>query len=109
MTRIELSADQQAALKTALKQVADGEQVILTADGVELAAMIPTAHLDLQSDEAGQTEAPETLADFLHGHVGVLHSSEYVPGGAELSEDSGRKFATWLAAEHQQNKSWSKI
>jgi prevent-host-death family protein len=47
MTRIELSADQQAALKEALKQVADGQQVILTANGVELAAMIPMSDLDL--------------------------------------------------------------
>ena len=47
MTRIELSADQQAALKEALKQVADGQQVILTAHGVELAAMIPMGDLDL--------------------------------------------------------------
>ena len=46
MTRIELSADQRAALKEALQQVADGEQVILTAEGVELAAMIPMGDLD---------------------------------------------------------------
>ena len=36
MTRIELSADQQAVLQAALKQVADGEPVILTAKGVDI-------------------------------------------------------------------------
>jgi prevent-host-death family protein len=105
MTRIELSADQQAALKEVLKQVADGQQVILTAHGVELAAMIPMGDLDLQQEETARTEKPATLADFLQGYVGVLHSSEYVPGGARMSEDSGRKFAEGLAAQRQQNKS----
>jgi prevent-host-death family protein len=47
MTRIELSTDQQAALKETLKQVADGQQVILTSNGVELAAMIPMGDLGL--------------------------------------------------------------
>ena len=45
-----------------------------------------------------------TLADFLHGHLGVLHSSEHVPGGARLSEDSGRKFAAALITQHQQKQ-----
>ena len=104
MTRIELSADQQAALKEALKQVADGGQVILTAKGVEIAVMIPVSDLDLQRDETAQTEEPATLADFLQGYVGVLHSSEYTPDGARMSEDSGRKFAEGLAAQRQQKK-----
>jgi hypothetical protein len=50
------------------------------------------------------TAEPGTLADFLCGHVGVLHSSEYVPGGARLSEDSGRKFAARLLAQRQQRR-----
>jgi len=47
MIRIEFSADQQTAMKEALKQVADGQQVVLTSNGVELAAMIPMGDLDL--------------------------------------------------------------
>lgn len=47
MIHIELSANQRAALKAAFRQVADGQQVVLTADGVELAAMIPMGDLDL--------------------------------------------------------------
>lgn len=35
----------------------------------------------------------ETLADFLDGYIGVLHSTEQVPGGARMSEVTGRKFA----------------
>jgi hypothetical protein len=33
-----------------------------------------------------------------------LHSSEHVPGGARLSENSGRKFAAGLAAQRQQKR-----
>ncbi len=42
------------------------------------------------------TEAPGTLADFLQGHIGVLHSSEHVPGGAHMSKDSSKKYAADL-------------
>ena len=45
-----------------------------------------------------------TLAEFLRGHLGVLHSSEHVPGGARLSEDSGRKFTAGLIAQRQQKR-----
>jgi len=89
MTRIELSAEQQAALKETLKQVADGGQVILTAEGVELAAMIPMGDLEPQQDETARTEEPTTLADFLQGYVGVLHSSEYAPGGLACPKTAG--------------------
>ena len=47
MIHIELSAKQRAALKAALQHVANGQQVVLTADSVELAAMIPVGELDL--------------------------------------------------------------
>lgn len=34
-----------------------------------------------------------TLADFLNGYIGVIHSSEFVEGGAQLSENTGNQFA----------------
>ena len=37
-----------------------------------------------------------SLADFLADHIGVLSSSEIVPGGAQMSENSGSKFARGL-------------
>ena len=37
------------------------------------------------------------LRDFLGHHVGSLASGETIPGGARMSEDCGRKFATGLA------------
>ena len=54
--------------------------------------------------EMPPAEEPATLADFLRGHLGVLHSSEHVPGGARLSENSGRKFAAGLAAQRHQKR-----
>jgi hypothetical protein len=44
---------------------------------------------------ANEIEAKEgeTLADFLAGYIGVLSSSERIPAGARMSEDSGKKFA----------------
>jgi hypothetical protein len=58
------------------------------------------------SPESDRPSAGEqaTLADFLRGHLGVLHSSEYVPGGARLSENSGQKFAAGLAAQRPQKR-----
>ena len=45
-----------------------------------------------------------TLADFLGGHIGVLHSGEHIPGGARMSEGSGRKFAAALLRQRQQGR-----
>ncbi len=49
-------------------------------------------------------EAQGTLADFLRGHIGVLHSGEHVPGGDRMSEDSGKKFAEGLLKQRQQGE-----
>lgn len=50
------------------------------------------------------TGVPPTLADFLDGYLGVLHSGESVPGGARLSENSGQKYAAALAAQRDQER-----
>ena len=46
----------------------------------------------------------ETLRDFLEGYVAVLDSSEHVPGGARMSENTGKKFAKGLLERHRQGK-----
>lgn len=57
---------------------------------------------------SGAPEAPvneeATLADFLADHIGVIASSEKVPGGARMSEDTGKKFAAGLFKKHQQGR-----
>ena len=45
-----------------------------------------------------------TLGDFLQGYIGVLDSSEHVPGGARMSEDSGRKFAEGLLKQYRREE-----
>ncbi len=50
------------------------------------------------------SEVEGTLADFLQGHIGILHSSEYILGGARMSEDSGKKFAEGLLKQRQQGE-----
>ena len=41
----------------------------------------------LQERLASASPVPEsqgTLADFLHEHIGILYSREYIPGGARI-------------------------
>jgi hypothetical protein len=49
-------------------------------------------------------EGEETLAAFLGPHIGVLHSSEHIPGGAHMSEDSSEKFAAGMVKKRQQGR-----
>ena len=51
---------------------------------------------------SGVPASQGTLADFLHEHIGVLGSREYLPGSARMSEDSGKKFAAGLLKQHRQ-------
>ena len=50
------------------------------------------------------TEAEGTLTDFLGTHIGILHSSEHLPGGARMSEDTGKKFAAGMIKKRQQGR-----
>jgi hypothetical protein len=51
-----------------------------------------------------RVEREGTLADFLNGYIGVLHSSEHIPGGAQMSQDSGSKFAEGMVEKRQQGR-----
>jgi hypothetical protein len=44
------------------------------------------------------------MLDFFAGYVGVLQSSEFVPGGAQMSEDTGREFAEGMLKKRQEGK-----
>jgi hypothetical protein len=54
--------------------------------------------------EERSREGQETLADFLSGHIGVLHSSEFSVDGARMSEDTGKKFAAGMLKKRQQGR-----
>jgi hypothetical protein len=47
----------------------------------------------LTRGENAKTVEEGTLADFLSEFIGVLNSSEHIPGGANLSQKSRSKFA----------------
>lgn len=58
-----------------------------------------------EKTDAPPTEAtPRNLAERLKGYVGVLHSSEHVPGGAQMSERTGEKFARILQQRREQGR-----
>ena len=46
----------------------------------------------------------ETMADFLKDFIGCIHSSEHVPGGAQMSEYTGRKFGEILKKKREAGK-----
>lgn len=48
--------------------------------------------------------APRNLAERLKGFVGVLHSSENVPGGAQMSERSGERVTRILRQRREQGR-----
>jgi len=48
-------------------------------------------------------EQPATLADFLDGYIGVIHSSQLIEGGARFSENSGSKFAQLMRHKRKQD------
>ena len=54
--------------------------------------------------ETSYAEESENLADFLAEHIGVIHSSEQIPGGARMSEGSGRKSAAGMIEKRQQGR-----
>lgn len=58
------------------------------------------------SSVATETTADKngTLFDYLADHIGVLSSSEYIKGGARMSENCGKKFATGLLKKRQGRK-----
>jgi hypothetical protein len=41
-----------------------------------------------------------TLADRLRKHIGALNSAEFIPGGAQLSVDTHKKYSGSLYEEH---------
>lgn len=45
-----------------------------------------------------------SLADMLKGDIGTIDSGEIVPGGAQMSTNTGKRFADILAAKRRQGK-----
>lgn len=61
-------------------------------------------HFMAPGKETTQPGPAGTLADFLAGHIGVLASAQQVPGGANMSEDTGKHFAAGLLQKRAQGR-----
>jgi len=54
--------------------------------------------------QTSQPEGQATLLDFLAGHIGVVDSSEHILGGAQISEDTGKRFAALMVKKRQEGR-----
>lgn len=50
------------------------------------------------------TTSPDTLAAFLADQIGVIGSGDRQPGGARLSEKTGKRFAELLGKRREQGQ-----
>jgi hypothetical protein len=57
-----------------------------------------------QGENSTPVEGYANLAEFLAGYIGALDSSEFVPGGAKMSEATVDKFAAALAQKRKQGR-----
>ena len=60
---------------------------------------------DVLVDRLTADAKPETMADFMRGHVGVVDSRELGPEGASLSTNTGKKFADALFEDYRKRQS----
>ena len=88
--RITIPSDIQAALaRQARKQGTSPEDLVLTALRQRFAP------------QSARVDSADSLADFLAGHLGVLSSSEFVAGGANMSDNCGSKFPDGLTEKRK--------
>jgi hypothetical protein len=94
MTSITLPPDLEQAIELHARRQGTTSELLIVEKLREQFLMLP---------EAGAETTGQSMADFFAGYVGGLHSSEFVPGGAQLSQDSGRKFTDLLLLKHNRN------
>ncbi len=57
-----------------------------------------------QAAQDEQAEKSSSLADLLNGYVGVIHSSEKVNGGAQLSKQTGNGFTEIIRQKREEDR-----
>ena len=88
------------SLKQLVEQVIAGEEIIIGSEaGKPVAKLVPYAKA-----AAAESEEAQTLADFLSDYIGILSSSEFVNGGAHMSENSGKKFTEGLLKKREEGR-----
>ena len=53
---------------------------------------------------SASSSAQGTLVDFLGEFIGCIHSSEHIPGGAQMSVDTGKKFAAGMVKKRREGR-----
>lgn len=81
------------------------EQAELQGTTPELLAIDRLRDLLLPAAVPKSPEGEGTMADFFADFIGSIHSSEVVPGGAHLSEDTGRRFKEILQKKREADSS----
>ena len=69
-----------------------------------LAPVEDITSLFVDSEALDLPETGQTMADFFEGYIGSIDSSEIVPDGSDLSENTGRKFKELVLAKHRDGK-----
>jgi len=93
---LHLTADiEQALVEQAKQRGTTPEQLALEGLRQQFVYPVPNAH---------SAAAPGTLADCLSGSIGVLHSREYIPGGARMSGNTGDSFTEALVEKRRQGR-----
>ncbi len=72
------------------------EQARLAGSTPELIALEGLRKLYLPAASAPLAPGSPSMADYFADFISSIHSSEKVPGGAHLSENTGQKFAELL-------------
>ena len=85
-------------IENAIKRQADERGI-----SPEQLALEELQRLFVPSDETPGEEA-ESLAEFLDGYIGVLHSGELVEGGAAMSDQTGAQFTRLLMQKREQDR-----
>jgi hypothetical protein len=80
------------------------EQARLQGTTLEMLALDKLNAYFLPTAPVEDTEEGETLADYLKDFIGCIDSREVVPGGANMSEYTGRKFGEILRKKHQEGR-----
>ncbi len=56
------------------------------------------------SPAANKGDNGETMADFFEGYAGTVNTREIVPGGANLSKETGKKFKEIMVEKYRSSK-----
>lgn len=94
MTTIILPPEVEVSLKEAARQQGTSPEL--------LAVACLRQRYGPDSDADNSTSGSANLAEFLGDYVGAIQSGERIPGGAQMSKNSGEKFTELLLSQQRQ-------